>query len=38
MAPWYINNIKTVIKKRFEFIGSPEAGSDYLDVYAWRKK
>jgi hypothetical protein len=34
IAPWYINNMKhgPFSQKRFEFIGSPEAGSDYLDV------
>ena len=34
IAPLYINNIKhgPFHQKRFEFIGSPEAGSDYLDV------
>jgi hypothetical protein len=34
IAPWYINNIShsLLIQKRLEFIGSPEAGSDYLDV------
>lgn len=34
IAPWCIHNIKygPFNHKRFEFIGSPEAGSDYLDV------
>ena len=34
IAPWYINNMKhgPFSQKRFEFIGSQEAGSDYLDV------
>jgi len=34
IAPWYIHSIKhgPFKQKRFEFIGSPEAGSDYLDV------
>jgi CelD/BcsL family acetyltransferase involved in cellulose biosynthesis len=40
IAPWYINHTKYKLlnMRRIEFLGSPEAGSDYLDVIARRGK
>jgi CelD/BcsL family acetyltransferase involved in cellulose biosynthesis len=34
IAPWYINSTKTgsLKARQIDFIGTPEAGSDYLDV------
>lgn len=38
IAPWYIHTFRSggVRSERIEFIGSPEAGSDYLDVITRR--
>jgi len=40
LAPWYIRRIRTggVSVKRIEFLGSPECGSDYLDVVAKKRR
>lgn len=40
IAPWYINHTNYMLLKmrRIEFLGSPEAGSDYLDIIARRGK
>lgn len=40
IAPWYIHHTKYKLfsMRQIEFLGSPEAGSDYLDVIAKRGK
>ena len=40
IAPWYIHHTKYRLLsiRQIEFLGSPEAGSDYLDVIAKRGK
>ena len=40
IAPWYIHHVKYRLLgiRQIEFLGSPEAGSDYLDVIAKRGK
>src|SRR5271169_3814835 len=34
IAPWYIQHLKrgVIIVKQVQFLGAPDAGSDYLDV------
>ncbi|NLI80065.1 MAG: GNAT family N-acetyltransferase [Deltaproteobacteria bacterium] len=38
VAPWYVNHrgFKPFLLKQIEFLGTPESGSDYLDVFAAR--
>lgn len=40
IAPWYVNHTKYKLlsMRQIEFLGSPEVGSDYLDVIAKRGK
>ena len=40
IAPWYIHmiNLKISTLRQIEFLGSPEAGSDYLDVFTKKGK
>lgn len=40
IAPWYINHVhgKLFTLKQIEFLGTPDAGSDYLDVFIKKGK